>query len=221
MASWRRQRRAAQQSGHRRAGVRGDGVVWLRRCGAGRRTFGCFRESPRTDWWPDADRAIEAAEARLLADARAVSVTAAFPLERSLLLQWSNSAQCQVVKAAMPARRLAAGEPLFGEGDAADRLYVLTEGSVSIVHHGGGPDQRFASFAAGVIFGETAMLDGQGRSADVIADGNAIVHELTSDALDALIAADAALDARLMRNIALHLSERLRSASAAWADSGA
>jgi CRP-like cAMP-binding protein len=183
------------------------------------RTFGCFRESPRTDWWPDADRAIEAAEALLLADARAVSVTAAFPLERSLLLRGLNSGQCQAVKAAMPARRLAAGESLFGEGDAADRLYVLTEGSVSIVHHGAGPDQRFASFAAGVIFGETAMLDGQGRSANAVADGDATVHELTSDALDALIAADAALGARLMRNIALHLSERLRSASAAWADS--
>ena len=92
---------------------------------------------------------------------------------------------------------------------------------MSIVHHGAGPDQRFASFAAGVIFGETAMLDGQGRSADAIADSDATVHELTSDALDALIAADAALGARLMRNIAVHLSERLRSASAAWADSAA
>lgn len=197
------------------------GVGADNRHGRSLRTFGCFRESPRTDWWPDADRAIEAAEALLLADARAVSVTAAVSLEKSLLLRGLNSAQCQVVKAAMPARRLAAGEPLFAEGDAADRLYVLTEGSVSIVHHGAGPDQRFASFAAGVIFGETAMLDGQGRSADAIADGDATVHELTSDALDALIAADAALGARLMRNIALHLSERLRSASAAWADSAA
>ena len=73
--------------------------------------------------------------------------------------------------------------------------------------------QRFVSFSPGVMLGEVALLDGGGRSADALADTDVQVHALTRDGLAALTAADPALGAQLARNIALHLAERLRSAT--------
>ena len=62
------------------------------------------------------------------------------------------------------------------------------------------------------MFGETAMLDGGGRSAGVVADSEATVYALTQDALHAIGREHPALAAQLYRNIAVHLSQRLRSA---------
>jgi CRP-like cAMP-binding protein len=60
------------------------------------------------------------------------------------------------------------------------------------------------------------MLDGQGRTAHGVADGPTTVYALTRNALERLAVEDPALSARLNANIALHLSERLRHALAAW-----
>jgi CRP-like cAMP-binding protein len=60
------------------------------------------------------------------------------------------------------------------------------------------------------------MLDGLGRSAGAVADTAATVHSLAQSDLDALMRAQPELAARLYRNIAGHLSQRLRSAAAAW-----
>lgn len=184
------------------------------------RHAGCFLETPRSDWHPDLDRAVEAGEALLLADARLPPPTAARPLAEASLLHGLDTAQCAEVCARMPSRRLQAGEFVFRQGDDGDRLYVLGAGSISIVRADTVPTQRYVSFSSGMVFGETAMLDGDGRSADAVADTDAVVHELTRADFDDLSAADPALAATLSRNLALHLSQRLRSAGAAWQAAG-
>jgi hypothetical protein len=163
----------------------------------------------------DADRAVEAAE-RLLLDS--AELPAEVPLAESSLLQGLDAAQREAVAARMPHRQLAAGEPLFQQGDAADCLYVLTRGSVSILSRpdASGRMQRYLSISPGMIFGETAMLDGQGRSAGAVADAEATVHALTQQDLDDLAQRQPELAARLYRNIAVHLSQRLRSTADAW-----
>jgi SulP family sulfate permease len=66
-------------------------------------------------------------------------------------------------------------------------------------------------------FGETAVLDGGGRTADAVADvDGTVVHELPAAQLRILRFGDPDLAAQLYRNLALHLSERLRGAAAAW-----
>ena len=60
------------------------------------------------------------------------------------------------------------------------------------------------------------MLDGRGRTADAQADTRSLVCELRRADLAALSARDPALGVTLHRNMALHLAERLRIASAAW-----
>ncbi len=177
-------------------------------------------------WFPDVDQAVEAAEQQLLAadDTRARDVPAALPLVRSSLMAGLDPAQCARLQGLFEAeRRLAAGEWLFRQGDAGDRLYVLTEGSISVVSADASPAaapgalrQRYLSLSPGMMLGETAMLDGGGRSANAIADRPSVVHALSLDALQTLLIEDPRLCAMVYRNIALHLSQRLRAAAGAW-----
>jgi len=164
---------------------------------------------------PDADRATEVAEHQLLGPAAETTLVAR-PLEDSDLLRGLDAAEVDTVRAAMTELRLFAGQPLFRQGDAADGLYVLTLGSVSVIGHDGASTQRYLSLSPGMMVGETALLDGGGRSADAVADGFTVLHHLGGEALQRLQADHPAIAARLHRNIAVHLSRRLRAASIAW-----
>lgn len=178
------------------------------------RAHGCFRDSlaggGRADWWPDADRAIEASEQMLLAQAGGDAMQVAVPLADTTLMRGLTADQLDRVRGTMEDRQLRAGEILFRQGDPGDRLYVLTQGSISIIGGKGPVRQRFVSFSPGIMIGEISMLDGAGRSADAVADTDALAWSLTREAFDALALADPQLGERLTRNIAIHLAERLR-----------
>lgn len=178
------------------------------------RTYGCFRDSlpggGRADWWPDADRAIEAAEQRLLTEAGIDASQTIVPLAETSLMRGLRKDQFERTLARMQEQHLRAGQILFRQGDPGDRLYVLTQGSVSIIGGKGPVRPRFVSFSPGIMMGEISMLDGAGRSADAIADTDAVVWSLTRDAYDALVLVDPLLGERLTRNIAIHLADRLR-----------
>jgi len=70
------------------------------------------------------------------------------------------------------------------------------------------------SFAPGVIFGETAMLDGGGRTARAVADEPSVVHVLTRARLDEIRRSDPLLASHVLFNLARHLSSLLRFANA-------
>jgi glutaminase len=67
-----------------------------------------------------------------------------------------------------------------------------------------------------MMLGETAMLDGGGRSAGAVADASTVVQALTLAALDEIGRTHPELAIRLHRNLARHLSQRLRGAAGAW-----
>jgi sulfate permease, SulP family len=165
---------------------------------------------------PDLDRAVEAAEQELLAEGeeQATITRTGLPLAQCQLFEGLDAGAAARLAQTLKPRTLAAGERLFGEGDAGDALYVLTAGSVSVMS--ASRSQRFASFSPGMSFGETALLDGQGRTADAVADVASQVHVLTAAALARLQAEEPALAAQVYRNLATHLSQRLRAAAAAW-----
>lgn len=171
----------------------------------------------------DADRAIEAAELALLAQA-GLDAPAQVPLSQSLLMQGLQAGQVARVTAALTGRRLARGERLFNEGDAGDALYVVASGSVAVV---AAPDaaapglddaggQRFLSISAGMMLGEVAVLDGGGRTGAAVAETEVEVHRLAAQDLARWRQDDPQLAATLYRNIAIHLSQRLRAAVRAW-----
>jgi SulP family sulfate permease len=163
---------------------------------------------------PDADHAIEHAERQLLLRAGTPLETLEMALEDCALLQGLDAPARAVLAAVLQQRQLAPGERLFAQGEAGDALYILSAGSVSVLDRERG--QRFVSFSPGMSFGETAVLDGGGRTADAVADQPSTVHALSAAAMAELQRQHPALAAQIYRNLALHLSERLRSAARAW-----
>jgi len=163
---------------------------------------------------PDLDRAVEAAERDALADDAARTPGAAVPLTQCHLFDGLTASQSGSLVAVLRERRLDAGERLFRQGEPGRALYVLTAGSISILDPQRG--QRFVSFQPGMCLGETAVLDGGGRTGDAVADVPTVVHELDIDDFLGLQAMQPELAARVYRNLATHLSQRLRAAAAAW-----
>jgi MFS superfamily sulfate permease-like transporter/CRP-like cAMP-binding protein len=168
----------------------------------------------------DTDQAVEQAELRLLATAGFEPLRETVPLEQASLMDGLQPAQRARLAACMPARRLRAGECLFRQGEPGDRLYVVTAGTVNVfgaaVPGSTALPQRYVSLSPGMMLGETAMLDGGGRSGDAVAFGDTEVHALTDLTLRQLGAEDPMLYALIHRNIAVHLSQRLRAAALAW-----
>ena len=182
------------------------------------RLFGVAGQYGR-DWFADADLAIEAAE-HLLLSARPSPL--ALPPDATAnitaLLHGLSAEHVDRVRAHLQPRTLAAGEQVFRQGDAADSVYLVVRGSVSIVsaRNDGSPGPRYASLSPGTLFGEAAVLDGGGRSADAVADSDTELLCLHRDALASLAQAHPELGTQLYRNMASYLAQRLRIASAAW-----
>lgn len=164
---------------------------------------------------PDIDRATEMAEHHLLGDA-AEGTLVGVPLQGCELLRGLDAGQRSSAAALMPMRRLAPGEVLFRQGDPADGLFVVVQGSVSLIGSDGRVSQRYLSVSPGMMLGEAAMLDGGGRSADAVADTAVVLHHLSAEALAELGRTQPAVALQMHRNMAVYLSGRLRSASSAW-----
>ncbi len=169
---------------------------------------------------PDMDQAVETAELQLLAQGGVSPLRQTVPLDQVALMDGLDAAQRARLAACLQTRHLANGERLFQQGDPGDRLYVITAGSISVFSAdkpaGDRLPQRFVSLSPGMMLGETAMLDGQGRSGEAVAFGDTEVHALDQESLHRLQAEDPQLAAQVYRNIALHLSQRLRAAAWAW-----
>lgn len=94
-------------------------------------------------------------------------------------------------------------------------MFTLAQGSVSILQYTEGATVRLVSFAPGVTFGEAAMLDGGGRTADGVADEDAVVYVLTRQRLEALKGSHPDLASQVLFNLARQVSLHLRFASEA------
>jgi hypothetical protein len=73
-----------------------------------------------------------------------------------------------------------AGSKLMSEGDSGDCLMVLLEGSASVTTHDFRGDPRIATLKEFDVLGEMALLTGQTRTVDVVADS--AVRALVLDA---------------------------------------
>jgi len=88
---------------------------------------------------------------------------------------------------------------VFRRGDPGDAMYVIVDGRVNIVvTDADGHEVILAALGAGDFFGEMAMLDGHGRSADAIAVEHSQLAVLTRDNFVAFIRSDAAIAVRMM-----------------------
>ena len=104
------------------------------------------------------------------------------------------------------------GEIIVKEGDNDRNLFFLVKGLVSVRIHLPQSDRykRLISYSAGVAFGEMAFLDGSPRSADVWSDEGSEAYVLSPDEFAVLQNEAPQIAIKLIRNIALEISERLR-----------
>ncbi|GLR82491.1 cyclic nucleotide-binding domain-containing protein [Azospirillum oryzae] len=101
-----------------------------------------------------------------------------------------------------------AGTVLMREGDIANSLYVLLDGTVRVVRNdpfGGQVEVGFRR--AGDCFGEMALIDGGARSASVIAATPVTVFELERELFLALISPSPDLLAKLLRELSRMIRE--------------
>jgi bacteriocin-type transport-associated protein len=106
-------------------------------------------------------------------------------------------------------QRVAAGTTLIHEGRPVDALYIVLDGSVTVLTQALG-GQEVAKLGVGEIVGEMSLVDARPPSATVQARERATLFVIPRDELVRRLAQDTGFAARFYRAIALFLSDRLR-----------
>ena len=97
--------------------------------------------------------------------------------------------------------------PIFRVGDPGDAMYLIDVGKVGIsITDADGVVVTLAELGPGDFFGDMAMLDGQGRSANAIATEDARLAKLTRDDFISFMRADPRVTLELLTT----LTSRLR-----------
>ncbi len=169
--------------------------------------------------FPDTDRALEWAEDGLLAGERGAAAEGELPLGRMHVCAGLLPEQCAVLEGLVERRVYAKGSAVMEEGDRSHEVYLIARGAASATVHVAGPDRhnRLATFSAGTVFGEMALLDEAPRSATVRADDELVCYVLSREAFGRLTRDHDAIAITLLANLARELSARLRRANRAIA----
>ena len=165
----------------------------------------------RRFWFDTADTALEWAEEELLSRFELPE-----PRDRQLSVRETqlgrgmDASDLLILQEALTELQVPRGAPIFCTGDAADGLYVVVAGSVSVFLRGPSGRKRVASLAPGVVFGEMGLLDGLPRSADVVADEDSVVLKLTRAQFDGIRRTRPGIAATVLFNLSGEMATRLR-----------
>jgi glutaminase len=111
-------------------------------------------------------------------------------------------------------RRYVQDDTIVKAGERADELFLLAYGLVSVtLRFEDGVAKRVATFAAGSIFGEMAMLDGCPRSANVEADTDCVCDVLRVEDFRRIGEAYPAIKIKMLENLGRILSQKLRKSN--------
>ncbi|MEO6566443.1 MAG: cyclic nucleotide-binding domain-containing protein, partial [Casimicrobiaceae bacterium] len=174
---------------------------------------GVFTERHHADWFDDADRALEWVENELLRQAQIGDVDRELSIGEFALLEGLTRDELQFMKPYLDRQLFPTRSALYHEGQTGDRLYLLARGAVSIVDEdpeARGKNRRVVTLAPGVIFGESAMIEGGTRSVTAVAENEVVTYSLSRKNLDAIHAVHPELYRRLVLNMLSHMSGLLR-----------
>ncbi|NOZ88228.1 MAG: cyclic nucleotide-binding domain-containing protein [Deltaproteobacteria bacterium] len=105
----------------------------------------------------------------------------------------------------------AAGEILFAEGSAGDKLFIIEKGEVRISQKlQGMGEEALAVLKPGSYFGEMALIDDSPRSADAISHTSVSLITIARDDLEELLFVNRDLAYAVLWNFCRTLSKRLR-----------
>jgi glutaminase len=174
------------------------------------------RLPPSFDLEDTLDHALEAAETRLLAAAGVGAHHELVPIEKATFFHGLDAADTAALLAAVEPRKLAfrPGDLIVKQGDTTDAIYMVGGGSVTVqLPSSTGPATRISSLGPGAIFGEMGLIDGAPRSADIVADDEAICWSLPIDAMRTFLHDHPRIMNTILANLVTDLADRLRQSN--------
>jgi SulP family sulfate permease len=171
---------------------------------------GLFEGDHRATIFPDLDHGLEWCENHLL-EAEMVTVRL-FPDTLQLQLAQNGFKKTDAARLMKFLERVEfeEGDTLIQQGDAADNLYFIESGGVSVYLKLGEDKRiRLQTLGMGTIVGELGLYLGSTRSASVFADSPTIAYRLTQKALVKMKEKESKLAAAFHEYIVCMLSERL------------
>jgi SulP family sulfate permease len=174
---------------------------------------GVYKTLGEDCFFPDTDAALEWAEDNVLTQSLEIAgASDRIELDQMDILRDFTPQEIQDLKQNLTRKTFSKGEIIVKEGDTDRNLFLLAKGLVSVRIHLPESDRykRLVTYSPGVTFGEMAFLDGSPRSADVWSDEDSETYVLSPAEFSVLQKKSPQIAIKLVRNIALEISDRLR-----------
>jgi len=135
-------------------------------------------------------------------------------IPKCALLENFSAAEVQLLAHFMDVYRAEATSEIIREGDGGDFMLMVLEGTVEVHKRDRwNTQQLLASVDAGRTLGEMSMIDGAPRFATCIAAGATLIAVLHRESLARIIVEQPLLGAKILMELVLMLSQRLRATS--------
>ena len=135
-------------------------------------------------------------------------------IPKCALLENFSTSEVQLLAQFMEVYRAAPGAEIIREGDGGDFMLMVLEGRIEVHKRDRwNTPQLLASVDAGRTLGEMSMIDGEPRFATCVAAESALIAVLNRESLARIIVEQPLLGAKILMELVLMLSHRLRSTS--------
>src|SRR3954471_11257563 len=161
-----------------------------------------------------ADRPRQLAHLEYLGDATKLATQIHALIPKCALLENFSPAEVRLLAHFMDIYHAAPGVELLREGDGGDFMLMLLNGKVNVQKRDrGNTPQLLATLDAGKTLGEMSMIDGEARFATCLATEPVTVAVLDRESLARIIVEQPMLGAKILMELVLMLSQRLRATS--------
>jgi SulP family sulfate permease len=162
------------------------------------------------------DSALEWAEERILdKDQHQEGCLQEFDIHKASLFDGFTEDEMEMIQEKLVHESYSKGDFVFSENDSSRDLYILIKGLMTVKIYLPERDRykRLFTYSPGVVFGEMSFLDGSPRSAGVRAYEDSEVYCLAYEEFEILCEQYSDISNKLLKNIALEISHRLRRTS--------
>ena len=160
------------------------------------------------------DRPQQLAHLESLGDATKFATQIHALIPKCTLLENFAPAEVRLLAHFMDVYRAEPGVEIIREGDGGDFMLMVVEGKVEVHKRDRwNTPQLLAEVDAGRILGEMSMIDGEARFATCIAVETTLVAVLDRENLARIIVEQPLLGAKVLMELVLMLSQRLRATS--------
>jgi CRP/FNR family cyclic AMP-dependent transcriptional regulator len=160
------------------------------------------------------DRPKQLAHLEYLGDATAHAARIHALIPKCALLENFSAAEVRLLTHFMDLYRAETDMEILREGDGGDFMLMVLEGMVEVRRRDRSNNPRLlASLEAGKTLGEMSMIDGEARFATCVAVEPVVVAMLDRESLARIIVEQPMLGAKILMELVLMLSQRLRATS--------